>query len=118
MKEKQIKTIRINLSEKEGTLSTFFYKIRGSKKHSEISKLRNLLSNEKVRLLCICKIKQPESIYKLAKLLGRDFKAVRHDVKFLEELGLIELVTSYKKKRERLRPIIETDEIVIHINLS
>ena len=83
MAEKQIKNLNITLAEKSGTFSSIFY--RKDKKNSDIAKLRNLLSNEKARLLYITKSKQPESIYHLAKLLGRDFKAVRHDIKLLEE---------------------------------
>lgn len=116
---KQIKTRNITISEKEGTFSTIFQKIKGkgSKKTSEISSLRNILSNEKARILHICKTKKPESIYKLAKLLGRDFKAVRSDIKVLVHFGFIELISSHKQGRERLRPVVDADKIVITVNL-
>ena len=65
----------------------------------------------------VCKTKQPESIYKLAKLLGRDFKAVRHDIKLLEQFGFIELILSHKHGRERLRPVVDADQVVITVNL-
>jgi len=112
------KTRTINLSDKEGTFSTLFNRFKSSKKQtSEVANLRHLLSNEKARLLHICKTKQPESIYMLAKLLGRDFKAVRQDIKILEKFGFIELISSHKQGRERLRPIVDADQIVITINL-
>jgi predicted transcriptional regulator len=115
---KQIKTRTINIIEKEGTFSTIFHRIKGSnKKNSEIASLRQLLSNEKARLLDICKTKQPASIYELAKLLGRDFKAVRHDIKLLEQFGFIELISSIKQGRERLRPVVDADKVIITINL-
>lgn len=115
---KQIKTRTITIVEKEGTFSTIFHRIKGSsKKNSEISSLRQLLSNEKARLLDMCKTKQPASIYELAKLLGRDFKAVRHDIKLLEEFGFIELISSIKQGRERLRPVVDADKVIITINL-
>ena len=115
---KQIKTRTINIVEKEGTFSTIFHKIKGSgKKTSEISSLRQLFSNEKARLLDICKTKQPSSIYELAKLLGRDFKAVRHDIRLLEQFGFIELISSIKHGRERLRPVVDADKVIITINL-
>ena len=53
----------------------------------------------------------------MSKLLGRDFKAVRHDIKLLEKFGFIELIASHKQGRERLRPVIDVDKIVITINL-
>jgi len=114
---KQTKNRTITLSEREGTFSSIFHKIKGAKKNSEISNLRQLLSNEKARLLHICKTKQPESIYQLAKLLGRDFKAVRYDIKILEEFGFVELISSHKQGRERLRPVVDADQVVITINL-
>ena len=86
---KDVKTISISVGEKGGTFSSIFDKIKGKKKNSGISSLRQLLSNEKARLLHVCKLKKPESIYALAKLLGRDFKAVRKDIRLLEEFGFI-----------------------------
>ncbi|MBR9704718.1 hypothetical protein GOV12_04855 [Candidatus Pacearchaeota archaeon] len=113
----QQNTINISLSLSGGTFSAIFSKIKGKKKNSQISKLRQLLSNEKARLLHTVKVKQPESVYRLAKLLNRDFKAVRHDIKLLENLGLIELISSHKNGRERLRPVVESDKIIITINI-
>jgi predicted transcriptional regulator len=113
---KNIKTRTITIKEKEGTFSTLF-KLKSSKKPTGIETLRQLLSNEKARLIHIAKTKKPESIYKLAKLLGRDFKAVRHDIKLLEEFGFIELVSSHKQGRERLQPVIDADQIVITIHI-
>jgi len=114
---KQTKEINISITENEGTFSSIFSKIRGENKNSEISLVRHLLSNEKARLLHIAKTKQPESIYKLAKLLGRDFKSVRHDIRILERFGFIELVSSHKNNRELLRPIVDADRVIIKIEL-
>ncbi len=114
---KQIKTRTITIGEKEGAFSSIFHKIKGGKKTSEIASLRQLLSNEKARLLHTIKTKQPESIYRLAKLLGRDFKAVRQDIRILENFGFVELTSSHKQGRERIRPIVDADQVVITINL-
>jgi len=114
---KQIKEISISITEKEGAFSSIFNKIRGENKNSEISALRNLLSNEKARLLHIAKTKQPESIYKLAKLLGRDFKSVRHDIRILEKFGFIELISNHKNNRELLRPVVDADQVIIKIDI-
>lgn len=112
------KTRTISISEREGTFSTIFNRFKSSKdQESEIANLRHILSNEKARLLHFCKTKEPASIYELAKLLGRDFKAVRQDIKLLEKFGFIELISSIKNGRERLRPVVDVDEIVITINV-
>jgi len=118
MAEKNKKIRTISLFEKEGTFSTLFQRFKSSKKqYSELSSLRQLFSNEKARLLHVCKTKQPSSIYELAKILGRDFKAVRHDVKLLEKFGFIELISSHKDGRERLRPVVDLDELIINVSI-
>ena len=117
-KTKTIKTKNITLSEKEGTFSTIFHRFKGKKAHnSEIANLRQLLSNERARILHTIKTKKPASIYELAKLLGRDFKAIRQDIKLLEHFGFIELISSHKHGRERLRPVVDIDKLVITVNL-
>ena len=102
----RIKTKTINIIEKGGSFSAIFGKRKSSKNQSE-----------KARLLHICKTKKPDSIYALAKLLGRDFKAVRYDIKLLEKFGFIELISSHKDGRERLKPIVDADSVNITINL-
>lgn len=108
----------ITLSEKEGTFSTLFNRFKGKGSfNSDISNLRQLFSDERARLIHTIKTKKPSSIYELAKLLGRDFKAVRYDIKLLESFGLVELVSSHKKGRELLTPLIDIDQLNITINL-
>lgn len=114
--EKKIKRKTISLTQKKGVFSSIFDKIRNKNK-SEIASLRQLLSNEKARILHTIKTENPESIYELAKILGRDFRAVRHDIRLLEKFGFVELISSHKKHRERLKPIIDVDQVVITIDL-
>jgi hypothetical protein len=113
----QIKNINIALRESEGAFFSILNKIKGGKKNSGIANLRQVLTNEKARLLYVCKTKKPDSIYKLSKLLGRDFKAVRHDVKLLESFGFIELISSHKEGRERLMPLVDLDRLIITIDI-
>lgn len=48
--------------------------------------------------------KRPNSIYELAKLLGRDFKNVHTDVKLLADIGLLDLKEA-KNSRNSLIPL-------------
>ena len=68
---------------------------------SGVLALRQLLSNEKARILSVIKYKKPNSIYELAKMLGRSFKSVNDDIKLLERFGFIELVEEKTKNRLR-----------------
>lgn len=109
----------ITIEQSKGTFS-IFKKSGTSKKDYDfegLSVLRQLLSNEKARLLHVVKTQSPGSIYDLAKKLGRTFKSVSDDVKFLERFGFIELVEEKTKNRIRHKPVISVDSITIHVKV-
>ncbi|MBU0958007.1 MAG: hypothetical protein KKF56_04330 [Nanoarchaeota archaeon] len=111
----------INLYITPSSFSTFFKKFEGKKTDydfSELAQLRQLLSNEKSRILNILKTKSPDSIYSLAKILGRDFKSVRDDLKLLQKFGFIELTNQYSGKRKKLKPELILDELAINISFQ
>jgi predicted transcriptional regulator len=83
----------------------------------ETSDLRSLLSNEKARILHVVKTKNPGSIYELAKLTGRNFKIVRGDLRILEKFGLIKLVHTKEKEREKLKPVLQTEKLNLVISI-
>jgi predicted transcriptional regulator len=93
--------------------------IGGDKSHdfSDVKLLRNLLSNEKARILHALKSQHPKSIYALAKLLGRDFKSVRDDIKVLERFGFIEFHAEKVGKRESLMPVLVIEKLQVIINI-
>lgn len=109
----------ITIKESQGTFSIF--KSAGVTKEdydfSGILALRQLLTNEKARILDTIKTLKPVSIYDLAKKLNRGFKSVNDDVKLLERFGFIELIPEKTKKRERLRPKLVVEGVTIHIKL-
>jgi predicted transcriptional regulator len=113
------KTREISLVESQGAFS-IFWKHGVSKKDldfSGISALRQLLNNEKARILHTIKTQKPNSIYELAKKLGRNFKAVRDDIKLLERFGFVELIEEKTKNRVRHKPEIVADSITINIKI-
>ena len=77
--------------------------------------LRKLLTREKARMLDVIKYKSPNSIYELAKKLGRGFKSVNDDIKLLERLGFIHLVQEKTKNRIRHKPEIAIDSLTINL---
>ena len=113
------KTREIFIQESHGIFSIF--KKQGVSKQdydfSGISSLRQLLSNEKARMLEVIKTKNPKSIYELAKILGRNFKSVMEDIKLLERFGFIELAEEKTKNRVRHRPTIVSDNIIVNIKI-
>lgn len=109
----------ITITESKGAFSVF-KKPKTSKKDYNfegILALRQLLSNEKARILHAIKTQKPHSIYDLAKKLGRGFKSVNDDIKLLERFGFIELIEEKTKNRKRYRPEIIVDTITIHLKI-
>ena len=109
----------ITILESKGTFSVF-KKIKNSKKDYDFSgilALRQLLSNEKARILHVIKTQKPKSIYDLAKKLERGFKSVNDDIKLLERFGFIELIEEKTKNRKRFKPEIVVDTIVINLKI-
>lgn len=100
------------------SFESFFRKFAGEKKQydfSGISDLRKVLNNEKARVLYTIKYSSPDSIYHLAKLLGRDFKSVRKDIKLLEKLGFVYMKPESTGQRKKLKPQAIVDELTINV---
>ncbi|MBU2576800.1 MAG: HTH domain-containing protein [Nanoarchaeota archaeon] len=115
--KKRIKVRYVEVNVKSGN---FVSKLIGEKTphdFSDIKLLRNLLSNEKSRILYVLKSKNPRSIYELAKILGRDFKSVREDIKVLERFGFIEFHAEKTGNRESLKPVLVIDSLQIQIEI-
>jgi len=114
-KRRKVRYVDINVGR-----GNFVLKFIGAKKShdfSDIKLLRNLLSNEKARILYALKSNNPNSIYSLAKLLGRDFKSVREDIKVLERFGFVEFHAEKTGKRESLKPVLVIDRLEIVIDI-
>jgi predicted transcriptional regulator len=84
---------------------------------SDISALRQVLSNEKARLLHIIKTQNPNSLYDLAKKSGRNFKSIADDIKLLERFGFVQLVQEKTKNRVRHRPQVLIDNLIINFKI-
>lgn len=112
------KVREITIKESKGGFSVL-KSSSGERKYnfSGISALRQLLSNEKARILHVIKTEEPSSIYDLAKKLGRDFKSVSEDIKLLERFGFIKLVQEKTKNRIRHKPMISADSITVHFRI-
>ncbi len=119
MAKEKTRNLEITLKESKGAFS-ILKKSGVSKKDfdfSGISALRQLLNNEKARILHVIKTQKPASLYDLAKKLGRGFKSVSDDIKLLERFGFIELVEEKTKNRVRHKPKIIIDTITFKIKI-
>jgi predicted transcriptional regulator len=112
-------TREITIKESKGAFSLFKKSPKDKEEYdfSGITALRQLLNNEKARLLSTIKTEKPVSLYDLAKKLNRGFKSVHDDVKLLERFGFVQLVEEKVNNRTRHKPQILTDTITIHIKI-
>lgn len=114
----------IDIRLKHGAFSSLFRRFKAEGKSyggldfSDITALRQLLSNERARMLYTLKNNNPSSIYKLAKILGRDFKSVRKDLELLRNFGFVRFISESKGKKRRLKPVINLDTIHLTVHLS
>ena len=113
------KTREITIVESKGAFALF--KKTGLSKQDydfkSLLALRQVLSNEKARILHTIKHEEPRSIYELAKKLNRGFKSVNDDIKLLERFGFVEMVREKTKNRVRHKPEVVVDTMTIHLRL-
>lgn len=72
---------------------------------------RKALTPKRLELLHLIKTKKPSSINELARIAKRDVKNIADDVKYLEQIGLIEKVET----ANRTAPVIKYDRIDLQI---
>jgi predicted transcriptional regulator len=112
-------TREITVKEQKGAFSLFKKSANNKEGYdfSGLAALRQVLGNEKAKMLSIIKSEKPSSLYDLSKKLGRNFKSVYDDSKLLQRFGFIELVEEKTKNRRRLVPKIISDTVTIHIKI-
>jgi len=111
------KTRIVNINITPNAFSTIFKRFVGEKSDYEfsgLSDLRQILSNEKAKILYAIKYYKPQSLYHLAKMLDKDFKSLTEDVKTLERFGFIELKREHQGKRIKLRPVLAVNSMQIN----
>ena len=72
---------------------------------------RKILTPKRLELLHTIKARKPSSIHELARMARRDVKNVAEDVKYLEQIGLIEK----KETDHKTAPVTKYDKIALEI---
>jgi predicted transcriptional regulator len=75
--------------------------------------ISGILSATKMELFNCILLKNPKSLYELAKFMDKDQSQILRDVKILETLGVIDLVSEFDGGKEKTRPVAKYDEIKI-----
>jgi len=84
---------------------------------SDISQLNKVFSTQRLRIIEAIKLKKPNSIRELSKVLNREQSNVHRDIQELSNLGVVQLKRMRKKgqKRESLRPEYHWDVFEIAV---
>jgi predicted transcriptional regulator len=115
----KIKTIKIQtLEEGLQDFADAFHKAQTGKGKSaktevfftSLEAARRVLTPERFKVLRFIKENKPNSIYEVAKGLKKDMKNISQDLRFLAEVGLVELTDS-KASRNQKKPVLLSDHI-------
>ncbi|MHB8604046.1 MAG: HVO_A0114 family putative DNA-binding protein [Thermoplasmatota archaeon] len=78
---------------------------------------RAALTPARVDLLKLIRRREPDSIYELARLAGRDVRSVRSDVRELASLGLVDVTKKRGKSRARNVPRVPYSKLEIEVEV-
>lgn len=81
-----------------------------------IEDFRGFMTIHKLELLTVIASQSPSSIYKLSRLVGRDFASVYKDCVSLESVGFLRLEQNKRGRREK-KPVLSFNYscIVVHL---
>ena len=89
-------------------------KNRSTLSFESLKVLRTFITDERLKILRAVRKYHPDSIYELAKILKRDTKNVSDDVRFLANIGLLE-IEELKDGRRKTRPKVNYQKILVEI---
>ena len=78
---------------------------------NNLDAFRKALTQKRLELLHAIRQEKPASIHQLARIVNRDIKNVSTDVKYLSQIGLVEL----KEQNNCLFPIVDYERIELDI---
>ena len=80
---------------------------------TSLEAFRKALTPKRMELLHIIKTERPSSINELARMAHRDVKNVADDLKYLEQIGLIEK----KEMKRRTAPVVTYEKLMLEISV-
>jgi len=118
----RVKKIKIGIKDLKTALQDFADKAEAIERGEKVKKetglyftsfeaFRKALTPKRLELLHVIKTKKPSSINELARMAKRDVKNIAEDVKYLEQIGLIEKIETPSKTT----PVINYDRIALEI---
>lgn len=81
-----------------------------------LDQLRKFLTPKRLELLRVIRHKKPKSIYELAKFVYRASENVNSDIKFLEQLGFVEINRIHDIRKKSV-PEVTYDKMTLEITV-
>lgn len=85
---------------------------------NDIASMYKFLSPGRVALLSVIKNSNPQSIYELSQMMGKDQGYISKEIKFLKEMGILDLISNTKDGRERLVPVLKFDRVIFDVGID
>ena len=121
----KVKKIDIGIKGLKESLKDFaetWKKLEGGKKVKKeegiyfdyINTMKVALTNSRLLILKTIRERHPQSVYELAKILGRDLKSVNQDLKLLAEIGLV-TIEKAEVNGKKVIPHVDYGKILLEI---
>ena len=82
----------------------------------DVKTLRSILTPARIELMHVIRVKNPESIYELAKMTNRKWRAVANDIEILNTAGLVEL-DKREEPKEVVKPSVNFNKMNIGVSI-
>jgi len=83
---------------------------------TSVEAFRKVLTPRRMEVLHVIRTENPSSIHELSRILKRDIKNVSVDVKYLSQVGFIEMLSSRTEARA-ITPSVNYEKIVFEISV-
>jgi predicted transcriptional regulator len=85
---------------------------------NDLGAMYKFLSPARAELLSIIRKEQPKSIYALAQKMQKDQGYISKEIKFLHQLGILDLIADESGSRQKLIPVVKFDRVVFDVGLD
>lgn len=85
---------------------------------NDIGAMYKFLTPGRIELLSVIKTEKPQSLYELAQKMGKDQGYISKEVKFLKDMGVINLEAKKVDGRECLVPVLNFDRIIFDVGID
>jgi len=117
----KIRKVRVGIKNLETVLNEFVQTGRTLENRKQVKKekgvyftsveaFRKALTPRRLALLKAIKTEKPSSVRQLSRITQRDIKNVSTDIKFLEQVGLVDIKKKIKREKE-ITPRVNYDKL-------